>query len=291
MSFFNETINKRKIDSLKMDENDLFKKGNEHEFAKYFSNNEDYAIESIPKNINFFQRKKWIKEKLNLIGDDKALVFIKNSQIMWAYLKDDQKYWLPFEKAQFFLSLFEEKFKCALVVEENESGNLYYGLVDDFLVVYTRNYDEAVYAIKKYSKHSNLKITHLGIGNVDCECDRVLKFSDVFGKIQTSMQSQKKFQDEDDVIYLNEDGDLYDGVRNTSSKNANVSIDEMFFDWFTNRKSELGTKFSFKRICILSAMAFFMIFFFFGGLYYQNSKNEKIAEINDTLEKLYKLGK
>jgi len=275
MNFFNQ----------KCDGNEFI---NKYDCAKYFSCGEDYAIEAIPKNIGFFKRKKWIQEKLNFIGNEKALVFVKNSKIMWAFLNDEQKYWLPFEKSQFFLSFVNEKVNDVLITEEKNGEFFYYGISDGFLVAFTKNYDEALMNIRKFSE-KNGRIFNLGIGKVEKICDKILSFDEISKSVKNVCKNncEIELQDEDDLIFLNEDVDFYG-----DSKQKNFSLDEIFFQWFSNKTNDSKLeKFGTKRITILASMAAFMLVFFFGGLYYQSEKNQKISEINTTLEKLYKLGK
>ena len=52
-----------------------------------FSNNENYLMENIPKNMNYFKKKKWIKEKLAFMGHAKSLIFADQSFNLHTYSK------------------------------------------------------------------------------------------------------------------------------------------------------------------------------------------------------------
>lgn len=250
-------------------------------YLNIFSESENYAIEMIPKNMSFFKKKKFIKDKLNQINHEninheKAMVFVEKSKIMWAFLKNEEKYWLPMEKVHFYLSMFEETGNSILIIEEHLSGKLYYGLVDNFLVVYTKNYNEAIENINKYNYGQ--KITILGVGNITEKCHKTINCAQIAAKI--GIKETRKEIIHDDLIYLNEENDEYN-----SSPQKNV--DELFHYWFDNVKNKVN----FKKRAVLFFLIFGMCFFFSIDVYCLCKESALKSEIAITIEKLNKLSK
>lgn len=259
---------------------------NQNSIRKYFSESENYAIESIPEKSGYFERKNWISKKLSDIGSEKALVFTEKSKIMWAFLNEDEKYWLPVEKIQFYLSVFEKKSGSFLIVEEKFGQNKYYGVVDNFMVVYTKDFEEAVYSIRKHNK--NKDFVTLGVGNVE-KCDHQMTHQQIASKIGIKDIKESKSID-DDMIFVREDSEFYEGYEKVEK--SIINPDDTFYFWFENIRNKVSAK----RGNFVKYMLFAIMLFSFADAYMIFSKSStqkeitqivlKISEINKSMNKI-----
>jgi len=237
-----------------------------------FSNSESYVMEQIPDSVGMFQRKQWIKEKMAMLGHQKAVVFVEKSKIMWAFLNEEQSYWMPVEKAKFFLHVFEDNGNCCLISEKTANGEHYYGMVDNFLVVYTKDYAEAMENINKYS--NGRKIEVFGVGDVVLDCDKKLSCAQVNQKIG---QKVEETEINDDLIYLNEDHDQKPSISYVSE-----NIDDAFYHWFDNAKNKV----KYKRKCVIGALLTGIFFFSIADIYFAYNNAHLRKEIDVTLQKM-----
>lgn len=252
---------------------------NKDEFS--FSN--DYAIENIPKEVNFLTRKKWIKDRLSSIGHQKAAVFIKKSTIIWAFLNEEQKYWMPFEKSQFYYNVLQLKDESVLIVEATENGDVFYGLSHGFLVVYTHNYDEAIKSLLKNCTSKN--ILKIGIGHTNYNCDQKFSYVNLEEKITLKAQEKETLSSfDDEIIFLNEDTELYDGI---DEKNKEKNIDDLFFIWFKNKEVLSVSR---KKLFSYVLGSLFGVLFI-SGLYFSKNNHDIKIEIENTIENICKLNK
>ncbi len=230
----------------------------------------------------FFHRKKWIREKLSLLGQQKALVFLDKSKIMWAFLNDEQKYWMPVEKAQFYLYVFEYSGSSCLIIEKKENETHYYGMVDKFLVAYTKDYKEAIDSVKKYN--NGRKINVFGVGEqLDHDCDKTMSFQKIVQKVLYKEKHNSNFNCEinDDLIYINEDHE-----QNFVQKDCFVkeNIDDAFFHWFENVKNKVN----YKRKYVLGALLTGILFFSIADIYCAYNGAQIKKELEHTMQKINK---
>lgn len=250
--------------------------------SREFSNNTNYIMEQMPSNIGVFGRKKWIKEKIALLGSKKALMFVEKSKVMWAFLDNEEKYWMPVEKSQFYMHIFQDNGSSTLIIEVSEKGTNYYGLVDKFLVVFTKSYQEAVDNIKKYN--NGRKIITLGI-DTDENCDKSMKSCEIARKIfSKKCNENEKFTSEinDDLIYLNEEHE-----QQASSGvviNKKDSMEYAFFYWFRNIKNKIG----YKRKYLLGFLLAGIVLFSIADIYSIYNGVQIRKELEITMQKINK---
>ena len=205
-----------------------------------FSINSEYVVESIP-NIGYFQKRSWINAKLEEFNSKNALVVIKNDKILWSLLEEDEKFWLPYEKGQFFLSLFDQTKNPKIIIEQTGSDEcVYYGFVDDFLISYAPSFAKCLDGMEQYCEGSKIKI--FGIGSVERKCNIVISFDEIEKKL-----GLKKNDIDDELIYIKEEDDEYD-LKNKSN--------ELFSHWFKNKdKINLRSR----KLLIVELIIFFML--------------------------------
>jgi|GEM_PF-2634216 len=258
-------------------------------FHEEFSINENYVMEEIPGNIGFFNKNKWIKDKVSLLGTKKALVFVQKSKVMLAFLENDEKYWMPVEKAHFYLYAFNDSGSSSLIIEQTNNGYCYYGIVDKFLVVYTKNYDEAIDHLKQYN--DGRSIVKLGVGSsFEHSCNKTLSKDELVNNVyETDSQSKSKYNNveeiNDDLIYLNEDHEQNCFELSNKNNEANHTIDEAFLHWFYNVKNKPGSK----RKYLLRALFTGIILFSIADIFCAYSSVQIKKEIELTMNKLHKI--
>lgn len=257
-------------------------------FHEEFSTNENYVMEKIPENIGCFNRNKWIQDKVALLGSKKALVFVEKSKMMLAFLENDEKYWMPAEKAQFYLYAFNDSGSSSLIIEQTNNGYCYYGVVDKFLVVYTKNYDEAVDHLKQYN--DGRSIVMLGVGSsFEHSCNKTLSHKDVINSVYEANASKNLSNNideiNDDLIYLNEDHDQNCFGSTNKDDCAEHTIDEAFLHWFYNIKNQPG----YKRKYLLRALFTGIILFSIADIFCAYNSAQIKKEIEVTMQKLNKI--
>lgn len=191
-----------------------------------FSDTRNYVIEYFPKNVRFFEKKKWISQRL-ANNDQKILYYSDKKKFIWVILEEKEEFWMPFEKIAFFAKQFHFKKGKVLIIEErlnlfSESKLFYYAIMDKFLVSYGDDFEEAMAALKA---NGSGEVTIFGIGNeVDrrYRCDKILYYGQIAEKI--GYKTSEVFTDE--LIYLREDHE----------KQEVEDINELFFYWFENKK-------------------------------------------------------
>lgn len=271
-------------------------------YKKMFSKTEDYIIESIPKSVGWLKKRKWIKYKTSLMKSEKVLVWFHKSIVLWAYLKKEEEYWLPYEKAIFFMDIFEENNKNPKIFMEEENGIVrFYGVVDKLLIVFTRNFEEVLKTVKKYS---NANIKFLSIGNSGKKFHKSLKKNEIAQKINFEKQEDFYSFEESTLVELNEDKDFFDQEYDiVNSKNSEeYGIDELFYFWFDGKKNKkLKHKKYLSMLLFCSSIIFslFAVFFSYKEKeleYYIDSKfaslskpNELDDDLNEHLDEIEKL--
>jgi hypothetical protein len=220
-----------------------------------FSNSLNYAIERIP-NLGFISKKKWVKDKIQSLSLNKALIWVKKNFIVWVEVDDEERYWLPHEKALFYQSFFGEKKGSFLIAEQSMHNVFYYGLIDDTLVACTNNLEEAINTIKEYS---GKKIKYFGVGEVDLKCHNKIKAYEIAEKIG--------YEKKENGVFLNEQRDLYEGFNDQE-----YDLEDLFFHWFDSKKNPL------RRINFLKVIFVLGILIFLGLGYSCALKRKEIAE-------------
>lgn len=243
-----------------------------------FSENESYILETIP-SFNYFKRKNWIQEKVSSLGNQKVLVFTKKKSIMFAFLESDQDYWLPFEKGRFFLKASKSKSSSVLIAENVGDYFNYYGFVEDFLVVYTRDFNEAIDSIK--TQNNNKDVDIFGFGYIDDwlsdMCKQRFSFDQVENIVLNLPKDHSENAIEDDLVYLNEGHDQGEFVSKSKS-----NFDSLFFQWFEN---SLTGKTKSNKIYLKYILAAFALFLS-ADLYFIQQKFKINKEIEETCKKL-----
>lgn len=225
-----------------------------------FSNSEDYVIEILPKNIGFFKKRKLVREKLNQILEEKAQVWVKDNIILWAFLKEDELFWMPFEKVAFYLSIFKEENSEAVIIMEEEDGiTHYFGVVSKFLISYNRDLDEVLCSMKNYGVS---KIKFLSIGKVDKKCNKNLKNYQIAELIGYEKKDFHYEEFDEDAVFINESADKYEGFNDHDEKDT-PKLNDLFLFWFQKKAkhSFINTlldffKSHFKMIFLISGFVF-----------------------------------
>lgn len=259
-----------------------------------FSNNENYVMEEIPRHINYFQKKKWIKEKIALMGRRKSLVFSDKKHILCAFLDENEQYWLPAEKVKFYLYVFQLEYPYIIIAENDNNKIHYYGVLNNFLVVFTKDYDEAMENMLSYSKGKEIRI--LGVGDIDLNCYKYISFDEIFSKFFKDKEklvahnnSYKNIDDE--LIYLNEEHDAYNNVQDIYQEESHngyqneTNLDEAFLYWFHNFRG----KEKINRKYFLFSLIIGIVTFFIASFYIGYNEAEIIKEMDLTMQKIRNL--
>lgn len=166
--------------------------------VKYFSKNNDYNFDLISSE-SFFESKQMIQSKIDSL-DDQCIVYMEGNKLLSVEVENNEKYWLLYEKAKFFLNLFKIKDRFVIISENDE---FFYGYIDGFPCVFHAEFEKANHVMKEYAGFTNIVL--LGVGVVEQPCQNIKTYDEI-------VQSQK-IQKSSKDYYLNEDYIVYDEIK------------------------------------------------------------------------------
>jgi hypothetical protein len=168
-----------------------------------------------------------------------------------------------------------------IIAEELHDQTYYYGLLHNFLIIFTKDYDEAIENMRAYSKGKEIKI--LGIGNIELDCYKKMEFNEIYNiimaKDKTYDQKYNNLQNiDDELIYLNEEHMNYQGA---TINEGPEYFKQAFLYWFNNLKHEKHNRKYYLATLIIGMLGLFMADLYCG---YQKMQIKK--EIDITIQKL-----
>jgi hypothetical protein len=245
-----------------------------------FSNSEQYVVEMIPKTVNFFNRQKWLKEKLSSLDDEKIVLFEDKDKILWSILDNNEEFWLPFEKAKFYLQQFAVRDGNMVIEEEiynhdtHRYESRYYGLINQFLVAYSKSEDDVIENMDAYEGMNYIK---LGVTyEKQARFDKNLTYTEIAQKIKYDCVFQNHRNEGESVFsYINEDHDQ-----------GNIDeIDAMFYYWF--KKSHSTSYIRYFKLGLFLCGAFLLAL----GAYWNFQTTIMCDQINNVFIEIEKLNK
>ncbi len=212
-----------------------------------FSNSYNYIVESIPENLNFFSKKKWLNDKIAENESDKTLVYIKKNKVLLAFIEEEASFWMPLEKTKFFLNIAKSDEKSNvgnfLIIEKNKDDFYFYAVEnylneDVFLIYYGKNKYQAMNSFSSDFKilcFGNFDLSEL---EIDSQKAEYLNYSFVYNSLN---------EYNSEISYLNED-----------NMNLNENFDDLFFKWIEKEEVAENKKPTYYK---KSYFAFFVIIF------------------------------
>lgn len=221
----------------------------------HFSNTKRYGFEIIPQNLNKKEKEKWIKNKIEMLSSEKMLIYQLDNKILWVFLEENEKFWLPYEKLSFFKSIFKKELENHIIIEELSYKTNYYAVFENFLIAFEETFEEVVEKLKQLSS-KQIEILALVLNESTVQnhnCNQIVNYSSIYPQLNLNFSEE---------FFLNEDNESYD-------EKTKISLDEVFFRWLDEENSK-SKRFKIKYF----ATCFFIIsFFLILGFYYKYNIN------------------
>lgn len=171
----------------------------------------DYDFEFIPEDLGFFQRRSFIREKIQEKPEN-SLVFIQKDKFLSVVVDSSCNCWLPYEKAVLFYSFFKLSEKYVLI---SENDDFFYGYIDGFPCVFKNSYEEAFSFLNEYSDGD--PIFCYGIGKVTGDFVATKSLLEVYSILELPKNVESSVVMEDSEPY----GLSYD----------ELPFSKAYFDW------------------------------------------------------------